>query len=228
MVKATGATPADLVLTVDGSQPLTAASVSAIAQICDAAEDSGSHSAVTVHVTGTPAENWAADLTVALVSRWERALRRLERLPATTVAVAEGECGGPALEVLLATDYRIATSGTRLVVPVGAGTTWPGMAVFRLAHQSSGTGAIRRAVLFGTPIDAADALTLHLLDHLTDDVPGALAAAAGIIGSVSGPELAIRRRLLLEARTSEFEEALGAHLAACDRMLRRAEATAAR
>jgi isomerase DpgB len=34
-------------------------------------------------------------------------------------------------------------------------------------------------------------------------------------------ELAVRRRLLLEAPSATFEDALGAHLAACDRLMRR-------
>jgi len=40
--------------------------------------------------------------------------------------------------------------------------------------------------------------------------------------AVDGRELSIRRRLLLEAASTSFEDALGAHLAACDRALRRA------
>ncbi|KOG89867.1 enoyl-CoA hydratase, partial [Streptomyces varsoviensis] len=37
---------------------------------------------------------------------------------------------------------------------------------------------------------------------------------------LSGKDLAIRRQLLLDARTTSFEDALGPHLAACDRLLR--------
>ncbi|ODA70320.1 enoyl-CoA-hydratase DpgB [Streptomyces sp. AVP053U2] len=212
----------DLVLNVDGTKPLTADTVAAITAVCDAAEDRADETLVVVQVHGAPAEAWSEDLTVALVSKWERALRRLERLPAPTVAVADGTCGGTALDALLATDYRIATASVRLTVPVGDGETWPGMAVYRLANQAASGSAVRRAVLFGAPIDAQAALGLHLVDEVTDDVADALARTTARTGGVRGSELAIRRQLILDAATTGFEEALGVHLAACDRTLRRA------
>jgi isomerase DpgB len=217
----------DLVIRIDGRQPLSAESVAAMAAVCDDAEERGDQNRVIVHVSGVPDESSARDFTVALVSRWERGLRRLERLRAATVAVAVGDCGGLALDALLATDYRIAAPSLRLLVPVQARATWPGMALHRLAHQA-GAAAIRRAVLFGTPIEAADALALHLVDELTEDAASALAATAELMSAFSGTELAIRRELVLGALTASFEDALGVHLAACDRALRQVSAGAAR
>jgi isomerase DpgB len=218
---------AGLVLRVDGRQPLSADAVAAVTAVCDRAEDcaddGGGHATVIVYVSGTPEPSWAQGLSVSLVSRWERGLRRLERLPAATITVAVGDCGGLALDALLATDYRIAAGSLRLILPVQAGATWPGMAVYRLSNRA-GAAAIRRAVLFGLPIDAADALALHLVDELTDDLAGALAAATGMTDALSGAELAIRRQLMLDASAVSFEDALGQHLAACDRALRRSSA----
>jgi len=211
----------DLLLAVDGHRPLTPDAVAAVAEICDAAENRGGRSRVVVQVSGAPGGREPEDLTVALVSKWERALRRLERLPAVTVAVADGDCGGPALDAFLATDYRIATGTVRLVPSVLAGTTWPGMALYRLAQRGAAAAPIRRAVLFGTPVAVADALALHLVDEVTDEPAGALAAVGELASVVSGPELAIRRQLMADATTTGFEEALGAHLAACDRVLSR-------
>jgi isomerase DpgB len=213
----------DLMIRIDGRRPLSAESVAALAVLCDSAEDRGERDVVIVHVTGAPERTQADDLTVALLSRWERGLRRLERLPAVTIAIADGDCGGWALDALLATDYRIAAASVRLLVPVNAGATWPGMALYRLAHQAS-AAAIRRAVLFGVPIEVGEALALHLVDELTDDLASAVTAAARLAGAFSGAELAIRRQLMLDAPTVGFDEALGVHLAACDRALRRASA----
>lgn len=215
-----------LVIRIDGREPLSAESIAAVNDLCNRAEDRGGVSTVFVHVSGRPAEPRSGHLTVALVSKWERALRRLERLPATTIAIADGDCGGLALDALLATDYRVATTSVRLIVPVEDGATWPGMALYRLAHQGASTAAIRRAVLFGSPITASDAIALRLIDLLTDDIPNGLAVAVELTGSVSGTELAIRRQLMFDAPTADFEEALGVHLAACDRALRRASAGA--
>jgi len=219
-------TAPDQVLEIDGAQPLSAGLVTALAACCDQAESAGEHAAVLLRVSGAPGAAEPDGLTVALVSRWERALRRLERLPAVTIAVAPGDCGGTALDALLAADYRIGAAGTRLVPAFTGGATWPGMALYRLAHQA-GAAAVRRAVLFGTPIGAADALAMHLLDELADDLDTALAAAAELAGACSGAELAIRRWLMLEARTVSFEDALGTHLSACDRALRRTAAARA-
>ena len=208
-----------LAIRIDGRQPLSAASVAAIAALCDSAEDGDDPRTVVVHVSGAPDRSWTRDLSVALVSKWERGLRRLERLPAATIGVASGDCGGPALDALLATDYRIADTSLRLVVPVTAGATWPGMALYRMSRQAGGT-AIRRALLLGVPVEAAQALALHLVDELTDDAESALAAASGLAGAFAGAEVAIRRQLMLEALSVSFEDALGRHLAACDRALR--------
>ena len=215
----------DLVIRIDGTRPLSAEAVAAVGAVCDSTEDCGGHRQVIVHVSGAPAAASAGDLAITLVSRWERGLRRLERLPATTIAIATGDCGGLALDALLATDYRIAATSVRLLVPVEAGATWPGMALYRLSRRSGAT-AIRRAVLFGTPIEATEALALCLVDELADDVVTALAAATELTGAVSGAELAIRRQLMLDAATVSFEDALGRHLAACDRALRQASARA--
>lgn len=224
-----GAGAPEVTLAINGAQPLSAELVEATARACDRVE--GTEGArLVVRVGGAPAAAWADDLMVGLVSKWERGLRRLERLPAVTVAVADGDCGGAALDVLLAADLRIATTVTRLLVPVTSGAasgTWPGMALYRLVNQGSNIAAVRRAVLFGEPIDASQARALHLVDEVTDDVDGALADVAALTAGRSGAELAIRRQLMFDALTTSFEEALGAHLAACDRVLRHRSAEVA-
>ncbi|WP_181777353.1 enoyl-CoA-hydratase DpgB [Amycolatopsis pittospori] len=208
-------------LRVDGARPLTLAAVEAVAEACDRAEDRGGAGILPVYVSGAPDRSWATGLDVSLVTKWERGLRRLERLDITTVAVASGDCGGPALDALLATDFRIAETGMRLLVTVEDGTTWPGMALFRLSQQV-GVARTRRAVVLGHPIVAAEALSLGLVDDVTEAPESALSATAALVGAVPGKELAIRRQLMFDASTTSFEDALGAHLAACDRALRRA------
>jgi len=213
----------DLVVRVDGRRPLSAGLVADLAAVCDRAEDRVDRNTVILHVSGAPEEPPDEDVTIALVSKWERVLRRLERLPAATIAVASGECGGLALEALLVTDYRIATASVRLLMPARAQATWPGMILYRLVRQA-GAAAVRPAVLFGVPIAAADAVTMRLIDELTADTPGSLAAAEKLAQAIPSAELAIRRQLMQDAPAVSFEDALGAHLAACDRTLRRASA----
>lgn len=219
-----GTNPSELVIHVDGRQSLSAELVAAIGATCDRAELRGGPGQVIVYVSGAPPGPLATGLTVGLISKWERALRRLERLPVATTGVAVGDCGGLALDALLATDYRVADPSVRLLMPVRDGATWPGMALYRLTQQA---GALRRTMLFGAPIEAAEALTLHLIDSVTDDPAAALSVAARLTGAVTGPELAIRRQLISDAASTTFEDALGAHLAACDRVIRRGTTRAA-
>jgi isomerase DpgB len=148
-------------------------------------------------------------------------LRRLERLPAVTVAVLDGACRGPALDVLLTTDYRLATPDARLGVGSLDGSTWPGMALYRLAHQL-GPARARQLALFGVELPASRALDWGLLDEVVPDPEERSQELLAGFGTVSGKELAVRRQLLGEATTTSFEDALGGHLAACDRALRRA------
>jgi len=215
-----------LMLHIDGSRALSGETVAAVAAACGRAEDAAGAAVVVVRVTGAPHGQWAASLTTKLVNQWEQALRRLERLPATTIAAAEGDCGGPALDALLATDHRIAARTTRLVLPTQAGLVWPGMALYRLARQAPNSTAVRQAALYGAAIGIEDALALHLVHEVTDDVDAAVATATARAAEVSGTELAVRRQLALDAQTVGFEEALGTHLAAVDRTLRLAAGAA--
>ncbi|MBM7169923.1 enoyl-CoA hydratase/isomerase family protein [Streptomyces sp. G44] len=215
-------------LELDGSEPLSATAVKAVADLCDRVEDTGGCGSgprpgpgiAAVRVTGAPAGDGTDGLDVMLVTKWERAVRRLERLPAVTVAVARGDCGGTALDAFPAGEVGVGAGDTRLVVPRDATATWPGMAAYRLAHLA-GAARVRKAVLFGRPIEAAEALALGIADELTDDPAAAVSGAAALADGLSGKELAIRRQLLFDAATTTFEDALGAHLAACDRALRR-------
>jgi isomerase DpgB len=207
-------------LRIDGSTPVSVTTVAAVLAFCDRAEDHDGPGVAAIEVSGVPDGTSPDDLSVGLVSKWENALRRLERLSMATVAIATGDCGGAALDALLATDFRIATPAVRLVVRVDGDATWPGMALYRLTQQA-GAARVRRAALFGTPIHADEALALGLVHELADDPAAALAALTERTAPLSGKELAIRRQLMFNAASTSFEDALGAHLAACDRALRR-------
>ncbi|MGO4758111.1 enoyl-CoA-hydratase DpgB, partial [Streptomyces sp. 2MCAF27] len=204
---------------IDGRPPLSVTMVDAVNAACDKAEDGHAAPRLIIRASGVPGVSRTHGVTISLVSKWERALRRLERLPMPSIAIAEGPCGGLALDVLLSADYRIADEAASLSISLDNGATWPGMALYRLGRSHAGAAAVRRAVLFGSLIGARQALELQLIDVLTDDVESALATAVEATASVRGSELAIRRQLLFDAANISFEEALGAHLAACDRAL---------
>ncbi|MER7756438.1 enoyl-CoA-hydratase DpgB [Kitasatospora sp. NPDC097643] len=216
----------DFTLTAAGTAPVSAALIGELNAVCDRVEDAADGDLLVLHLTAGAAG--AADGEaethaegVHLINKWERALRRVERLPVATVVLADGVCTGAAAELLLATDYRIAGEGLRLRLPSAGGATWPGMALYRLATQLGVAGA-RRLALFGAEVDAPTALRAGLVDEVAADPAEALAARRTLFAGARHGDLAVRRRLLMDAAATGFDDALGSHLAAADRAQRRA------
>jgi len=219
----------DIRLELDGCASLSPRLAADVNGLCDRLDEAGADAVAMIHVVGSHDKarrpGWPGELgtlDVHLVTQWERALRRLERLAGATIGVADGDCGGIALEVLMTTDYRVAGTDLRVALRGPGGAVWPGMAVYRLANQI-GAARARPYVLFGAEMAAAQAAELGLVDKVADDIAIAIDAFLGSLGAADGAQLAIRRRLLLEATATSFEDALGAHLAACDRMMRSAQ-----
>lgn len=221
------------VLTIGGDERLTPELASRVATVVTRAE-SAPHGVVLLLLGGDaaptaqdPAGFETSGTGIHLVNTWERALRRLENAHRPTLAVVEGDCTGPAFEALLIADCRLAADDARLR-PAGAEDgAWPGTAVHRLAHQI-GVSRARRLLLLRPWLTAAEAA-----GDLVDEVPGGpretrerAAALADELSALPGQEWAIRRRLLFDSGLS-YEEALGAHLAACDRSLRRRQSAPA-
>lgn len=202
---------------IDLSGPLTQRSVDAIVDACVTADGSDVVLLRLNDASATPAE-WPGDVGVHLVGRWEKALRGLERLDRITVGVCEGRCGRAVLEVLLATDHRIVDAVTELAVGDTPTGIWPGMALHRLVQQSGLTAA--RRLLLATELRADELLAAGVADEVTTDVDAAVGALVVRLAGLVGTEVAVRRRLLLDAVTVGYEESLGTHLAACDRTLR--------
>lgn len=190
--------------------------------VCDDVDAATDRTTLVLHIESDPAQGreWPGDVTVRTVNRWERALRRLEGLGVATIAVARGACGGPALDLLLTADYRIAATGLQIVLPINDGHFWPGMTLYRLVKHL-GLAHARRIVMWGSSLPAATIADLGIVDEISDDLEHSLRTAVVLSGRVSDREIAVRRNLLLEAGAVAYEEALGSHLAACDRELRR-------
>jgi isomerase DpgB len=151
------------------------------------------------------------------VNGWERALHLIERSPATTVALFGQRVGGCALEVGLACDFRIADPGSR-VIWRNDGAVWPSTALFRLV-QLIGPAQTIRLTLLGEPVHASAALVSGLVDVITDDPEAEVETLRAAVGSLD--DLRVVRQLVAEAAHTSYDEALGAHLAACERYLRR-------
>jgi len=209
-----------------GADTDIATATAAVNEVCSQVEDHRQTDVVVIRVgPGDPDVAWPGPVPIQVVNRWERAVRRLERIGATTLLVARGRCAGPALDLLLVSDYRIMADGTEVVLPTTDELAWPGMSLYRLSQQL-GVARARQILLWRPTIPATLAFELGLVDEIHD---GDAAAGDDVARRIlamrrPGAELAIRRRLMLEATSTPYEEALGTQLAACDRELRRARA----
>jgi isomerase DpgB len=208
---------------LNGEHPLSKALVGRLDEFIDHIEDRGPGVVPIVEVTGAPSRAFApVVLDISLVNKWERALRRLERVDAPVICLAEDVCGGTAAEILLVTDYRIAAAGFSFEVPATRDGVWPSMALYRLGHET-GLAPLRRAFLFGEPIELGQALALSLVDEAVPDVEEALTVVLARLEGRPTFDIALRRQLTQDARLTSYDVALGRHLAACDRSLRRFE-----
>jgi len=157
-----------------------------------------------------------SDPSLQEVSSWEKALRRLEMASAILIFSSERDCLGCVFDLLLISDFRIVRSESKLGFATQNPVAPPRMSLFRLTNQL-GQAHARRAALTGKVLGAEEALGLGLIDAISDDVPGLLNQTLAKYAGTSSAELAIRRRLILEAHALEYENALGAYLAASAR-----------
>lgn len=198
-----------------------------INQACSQAEDLGARAVIVVILAAREQDRRDSPgfdrVDLQLLSQWERALARLENAPGLTLACAEENCFGTMLELLLTTDYRLAKPSLQIGLAKSGQPVHPGMAVHRLSSQL-GIAHARPLVLLGRHIDANAARHIGLIDEISDDPCAASDSFIRSLNHCAVQDWSIRRRLLLEANFTPHQEALGAHLAACDRFARHASA----
>ncbi|WP_330233539.1 enoyl-CoA hydratase/isomerase family protein [Nocardia sp. NBC_00508] len=229
MTTSDGLTTNILAAVIPADRPLSTELIDTVTAIALRAEDAPQdrpHSVV-LYITGPQAGqdfSWPGSVDIGVVGKWEAALRRLEQVPAPIVATVDGDAYGPAAELLLVSDYRILRSGSIFGLATSHGGTWPGMALYRLVARH-GAGNARTLAVQGRCLSASQALEQGLVDASIDDdaqaETQAVQAGLALFEASVGSEIAIRRRLVLDATATRFEDALGAHLAASDRTLRR-------
>jgi isomerase DpgB len=209
-------------LEIDGTAAISTVLVKLLDDALNQAEDVGEVALLMLRVVGSgdlaASHRWPGQANTQAVIKWERALRRMERAASTTLVLAEKNCSGLVLELLLVADHRLARSDLR--IQLAAPTPWPGMAMYRLAHQI-GYARSRKLMLFGTELGAELARNLDIIDEITDHTDLEAVASANLRKFAASDDLALRRRLLQDSLSSSFDEALGVHLAACDRALLR-------
>jgi len=197
---------------------------------CDMAEDISTNSIFLIRLIGCSNEAHAnskcSDVDVYLINKWEKALRRIEKLDSTIVTVTDSHLGGLGLAVILTSDYRIIAQNLKIALSDSSGNIMPGMLLYRLVHQL-GSAKLRNFVLFGRELTSTEAKDINLIDEISCNTEKSVENFINSLDLQKIFDLAVRRRLLLEASSVSYEDALGTYLAACDRLLRRSPETAA-
>jgi isomerase DpgB len=90
--------------------------------------------------------------------------------------------------------------------------------LFRLV-QLIGPAPTIRLTMLGEPVPANAALVSGLVDVVTDNPEAEVKTLRTAVAGLD--DLRVVRQLIAEAAHSSYDEAFGAHLAACERYLRR-------
>jgi isomerase DpgB len=212
---------------IDGAGLLSNELTTQLGNAADQAEELGPTGVMLVHAAGhvNPAalRPWPGPTEIQSVNKWERVLRRIERAGLTTVVLVEHACSALALELLLVADRRLACADFSVRYAIPGGDVWPGMGLYRLSRQISHARS-RKLFLDSTDITAALALELNIVDETVDHLTSGVDRIAHLLKQAPVDDFAVRRRLMQDSLSTSFDDALGAHLAACDRALRRSPA----
>ena len=94
--------------------------------------------------------------------------RRLERLPQITIAAINGPAAGGGLELALACDMRIASTAARVGLPEITLGILPGAGGTQRLPRLVGPARAKQMMLFGTLIDATQALEWGIVNELAE------------------------------------------------------------
>ncbi len=119
---------------------------------------------------GADIADWGALDPLAFGRRWvwegHRIFDRWARLRQPVVAVLNGIAFGGGLELAATADLRVAEDHVRVGLPETRIGIVPGWSGTQRLVRRAGPSAVKRLVLTGEPVDAAEALRLGLVDFL--------------------------------------------------------------
>ncbi len=154
-----------------------------------------------------------------LLTKWEKTLRYLGQLPQVSIVTIEGEVVGPALQFMLACDFRIAEKNAVFLFKELENGVLPGMEVYRLT-KLLGPSMAEKILLIEGKADSAHAKNIGLIDYCVDRITDE--EIFEIIKGVQGKNttaIDMTKRLISESLHDSYEDALGHYLAAQSRCL---------
>lgn len=100
---------------------------------------------------------------------FDGALDAVESIPKPTLSLIRGYCIGGGCELSMATDMRIAASGSRFAIPVAKLNILIGYKEMRRLVRLVGPGRASYILMSGRQVDAQEALRFGLVDHVVPD-----------------------------------------------------------
>jgi isomerase DpgB len=216
--------PSITTVVIDGTEALSGELTQQLSDAADQAEDSGTNSTLFLRLAGdancSVEQHWPGCTDIQAVNRWERLLRRMERSDSTIVLLAERTCSALAFELLAIADYRLACHDFRVSRSVPGTDIWPSLALYRLSRQI-GEVQTRKLFLTMAEVTAEECQRLNVVDEVVEGFEDAVLSVDQFLKHAPLDDFPVRRRLMQDSLSMYFDDALGLHLAACDRALRR-------
>lgn len=208
-----------LTINFTGSAAITSDMIEQLNQLCAQVENTPAIDQVLfAFADGAAPAQGTESMDVGLLHKWEKALRRVENLNALLIATTDGECGLVALSIIAIADLRLGTPDSTFALR-GKDITLPGMLIHRLTNQLAANW-VRLLLVLGNTLCAEEALASGLLDR-TSTQPAALAEDLAMgMNPHAFTDIRVRRKLMLEACHTSYEDTIGLSLSASDRTLR--------
>jgi enoyl-CoA hydratase len=140
------------------------------------------------------------------VGEGHRVFDRWARLRQPVIAVLNGIAFGGGLELAATADLRIAEAHARVGLPETQVGIVPGWSGTQRLVRRAGPAAVKRLVLTGEPVDAAEALRLGLVDEVTETGQGLARARELALRITARAPVAVQIAKLL-VNAAEGEEA---------------------
>lgn len=141
-------------------------------------------------------------------------VRLLIGLSKPVVAAIEGWAAGAGLAVALCCDTVVAGPDARFVASFGGVGLVGDFGLLHTLPRRVGEGRARQMLLFGEPVDAAEAAGMGLVDRVAPDARGEAARLAGVLAGRAPLPMALTKRCLAEgldaalARERDMQAAL--------------------
>ena len=143
-----------------------------------------------------------------LLARHMRVVDMLWALPQPTIAAIDGPAVGAGMSLALACDIRVGSPTTALFPSFIRMGLLPDMGASWLLPRLIGEGAALELLLAGRPIDAAHALRIGLVHHLSDDAMATALDLAKTFAARPAAAVMATKRLLREAADGDLARAV--------------------